>query len=267
MSSQAYIVPDEEQNNQPKPPQEQPNVIRPTVPVDINSHMFQMNFYRKYFDLNSDMFFQRIKRAANPFNKSFDDSDTDETTELYGFFWITGTLIFFMFLSSTGANLLAHWLHSDDDVYEYSFDLLTLSITLFYGYNIAVPVILVLTTSFLLKFPQALSITRLMSIYGYTNILWIPITLINILAATFVSQKTHPVLLNLLEWIFVVTSGIITCLSNTLKISPIIKKNCFLVNNNDEATSRKQSYIIIGAIVVAHMLFTVLVKICFFGIY
>lgn len=228
--------------------------------------MFQINFYRKFFDLDSETFFQKIQRALNPLNPSFDDVES-EVDELYGFFWITGTLIFLMFVSSTGSNILSEWIHDNDgEKYEYSFDLLTMSISLFYGYNILVPLILVLSTSFLLKFPTSLSLTKLISIYGYSNILWIPITLINVLIVVFVNNKNHHLILNLLEWLVVSASGVITGLSNLSKIGPQIHRNTLLVNEGNPDAAKRQYILVMSCLGLAHLVFTMIVKFSFFGI-
>lgn len=228
--------------------------------------MFQVNFYRRFFDLDSDTFVQKIQRALNPLNPAFDDVES-EVDELYGFFWITGTLIFLMFVSSTGSNILSEWIHGDKEKkYEYSFDLLTMSITLFYGYNILVPLLLVLSTSFLLKFPSSFSFTKLISIYGYTNILWIPITLINVLIVVFINDKNHHLILNLLEWLVVCVSGAVTGLSNLSKIGPHIHKNTLLVNEGNPDAAKRQYILVMAGLALAHVVFTVIVKISFFGI-
>lgn len=249
-------------------------VVKPQVPIEPGkTHMFQINFYRTYFDLNTEDFFIKIKNALNPLNRASslvetEDSD-DDATELYGFIWITGTLIFLMFVSSTGSNMLSHWLHSTDDKkgkYEYNFDLLTISISLFYGYNLLVPFALYAATSWLLKFPHRLSLTKLISIYGYTNILWVPITVINFLIVLLINNDSHHTILNILEWIIVILSGSITGLSNLSKISPVLQKNALLVHENDPDQSKKLHLSLMILLGIAHLIFTIIVKISFFGI-
>lgn len=228
-----------------------------------------MSFYSRYFDLNTEDFFTKIKQALNPINKSSSPvhDNEDDVTELYGFFWITGTLIFLMFVSATGSNLLSHWLHllKKENKYEYDFDLLTVSISLFYGYNLLVPFLLYAGTSWVLKFPVRLSLTKVISIYGYTNILWLPITVINFLIVILISNEKHHTLLNVLEWIIVLTSGIITGLSNLSKISPVLERNSMLIHQ-DLDQSKRLHMILLALLGVAHLGFTVAVKVCFFGI-
>lgn len=234
--------------------------------------MFQINFYRTYFDLNTEDFFIKIKNALNPLNKSSSpvesDHEDNDPTELYGFIWITGTLIFLMFVSSTGSNMLSQWLHSSDKTtkYEYNFDLLTISICLFYGYNVIVPFALYAGTSWLLKFPQKLSLTKLISIYGYTNILWAPITVINLLIALLINNNNHHIILNTLEWVIVLLSGLVTGLSNLSKISPVLQRNALLLYENDGEKSKKLHLTLMIMLGIAHLIFSVIVKISFFGI-
>ncbi|KAL6450982.1 yipf1 Protein YIPF1 [Candida maltosa Xu316] len=157
-----------------------------------------------------------------------------------------------MFVSSTGSKLLSQWLHgSDDTSYTYDFELLIKAISLFYGYNFLVPVLLYVVTTYYYKFPHGIHLVRTISIFGYTNVLWIPITLVNLIIVVLIS--------NILEWLIVAASGLITGLSNIVKLSPIIKKNC------DDLASDKLYYGIIGALAIVHLGFTVVVKISFFS--
>ena len=155
--------------------------------------MFQLHFYRRFFDLDTETFFRKIQQALNPFNgaQAVDDELDASDSELYGFIWITGTLIFLVFVSSTGSNLLAEWLHptKKSQKYEYSFDLLTLSISLFYGYNVVVPALFWGFTTWFLKFPQPTSLRRVTSIYGYNKIMWVPLTALILLVVLIVTKK------------------------------------------------------------------------------
>lgn len=233
--------------------------------------MFQINFYRKFFDLDSEQLFQKIQHALNPLDKSTSPAsinDDDEDIELYGFIWITGSLIFLMFVSSTGANILSNWLHPNQtkSKYEYDFDLLTNSITLFYGYNLLVPFLLFAYTSWILRFPHRLSLTKVISIYGYTNVLWFPITLINVVIVIFVSNEKHHKVLNLLEWLVVALTGAVTGLSNIIKISPIVHKNALLLAEGSSEKAQKHHVTVLLALAGIHIEFVVAVKLIFFGI-
>ncbi|KAK6463926.1 hypothetical protein DFJ63DRAFT_55556 [Scheffersomyces coipomensis] len=266
ITSQAYEIPPPTYHETPRPAPTTTSTQQP----EGKSHMFQINFYRAYFNLDTDTFFLKLQKAINPISSISApiDEDDDQVTELYGFIWITGTLIFLMFVSATGSNILSDWLHPNDEAkkYEYSFDLLTLSMSLFYGYNLFIPLILYLWTSYILKFPHRLSLTKLISIYGYTNVLWFPITIVNFLIVILINNQNHHLILNLLEWIIVAVSGIITGLSNISKIGPIIRKNALLLYEGETQAANRLYTIAIGALALAHVGFTIGVKISFFGI-
>ena len=168
-----------QQQQQPLQPQSSSNAQQST-----KSHIFQINFYRSFFDLDSDVFYVKLQKALNPFSQANEGDDQRQYPhELYGFVWITGTLIFLMFVSSTGSNLLNQWLRGDDTSkpYSYDFSLLIKSISLFYGYNFIVPFLLWAITTYYNKFPHPIDLVKTVSIYGYTNVLWVPITIINLL--------------------------------------------------------------------------------------
>lgn len=109
-------------------------------------------------------------------------------------------------------------------------------------------------------------LTKVVSIYGYTNILWVPITLVNFLIVIFVNNEHHRALLNLLEWIIVAVTGAITGLSIITKIGPVVRKNSLLLANGDEKKAKSLQFAVLGALIVAHVSFVVLVKVSFFGI-
>lgn len=232
--------------------------------------MFQINFYRRFFDVNTDDFFGKIKQALNPINNAsvVASQDDEDDTELYGFIWITATLIFLMFVSSTGSNILSEWLHSgvDDAKYEYNFELLTLLLSLFYGYTVVAPAVLFAVTTWGMAFKERLSLTRLISIYGYANVLWFPITAANFVLVVFVSNKKHHAVLNILQWVIVLVSGAVTGLSIVVKVRPIILKNAMDLAEGNETEGEKRHRVLVFAVLAAHVLFTVLVKISFFGI-
>ncbi|GEQ68992.1 hypothetical protein JCM33374_g2662 [Metschnikowia sp. JCM 33374] len=232
----------------------------------------QVSFYTRFFDINTEDFIGKIVLALNPFNHaSVASTQTDDgPTELYGFLWINATLVFLMFVSATGSNLLAQWLHGTDDApkYEYNFQLLTLSITIFYGYTVIVPALLYVVTTWFMHFSPRLSLTRLVSIYSYANVLWIPTTAANVVLAVFVSKAKHHFVLNILQWVLVAVSASLSGLSIVLKVRPIILQNVVSEPGTEDANAPKRNnhQALLLAIVVAHLAFAVVIKFSFFGI-
>lgn len=229
-----------------------------------------MSFYSQFFDINTEEFLGKIILALNPFNNASVVATQSEEgpTELYGFIWINATLVFLMFVSATGSNLIAQWLHASDttEKYEYNFQLLTLSISIFYGYTVLVPALLFVVTTWFLHFTQRLSLTRLISIYSYANVLWIPTTAANVILAVFVSKATHHVILNVAQWALVGVSALLSGLSIILKVRPIIIQNSLAATGTEEGPKQQNHQILLLALVVAHLAFAVVIKFLFFGI-
>ncbi|KAF7582964.1 Yip1 domain family protein [Clavispora lusitaniae] len=231
-----------------------------------HGHMFQMGFYRRFFDINTDEFFEKVRLALNPFNNASAVAGVDEDSELYGFIWITATLIFLMFVSSTSSNLVSHWLYSDKDdgKYEYDFSLLTMSIIMFYGYTALVPFLFFAATTWFMKFEERFSLTRVISIYSYANVLWFPVTVANFILVVFVSSSKHHKLLSALQWILVAASGAVSGLSIVVKLRPLILKNTRGLSGDGTAEDQKRLRLLISVLIAAHVAFTVLVKVLFF---
>lgn len=241
--------------------------------TEVKSHMFQISFYHKYFDMDTSTFLTRIKRSLNPMESAFFEENGvsyEDDTELYGFIWITGTLIFLMFVSSTGSNLISEWLHSGKEhkKYEYDFELLTKSMILFYGYTLFVPISIYLVIRYTNKAASSTpSLTRLISIFSYSNVLWVPITAINLLIAIFVNSLKHSSLARALEWLIVLAAGICTGLSILKKLSPMLMNlsiNRAQLNGHDNSKKYFMAYT--GTLASIHLIFTVLVKLFIFGI-
>ena len=212
------------------------------------------------------MFSQFVRLALNPFNNASAVAGVDEDSELYGFIWITATLIFLMFVSSTSSNLVSHWLYSDKDdgKYEYDFLLLTLSIIMFYGYTALVPFLFFAATTWFMKFEERFSLTRVISIYSYANVLWFPVTVANFILVVFISSSKHHKLLSALQWILVAASGAVSGLSIVVKLRPLILKNTRGLSGDGTAEDQKKLRLLISVLFAAHVAFTVLVKVLFF---
>lgn len=247
-------------------------MFTPTEPVATpapaasqeKTHIFLINFYRRYFDLDSETFVRKLRVAANPFREIEEYRDEPLNNELYGFIWITGTLVLMMFISTTGTELLI-W-DSEHLKFTYDFNLLTKSVTLFYGYNLIVPTLLYVASGWIFKFPEPMPLVQTISIYGYTNILWLPITCVNFVLLFLVNVEKRKTLLSILEWFIVGVSGVITCFSNIHQLSPIIKRNCLINAENNVEQATRQHALIIGLLTAAHLLFTVIVKWSYFGL-
>ncbi|OBA23047.1 Yip1-domain-containing protein [Metschnikowia bicuspidata var. bicuspidata NRRL YB-4993] len=230
----------------------------------------QVSFYSRFFDISTEEFLGKIVLAMNPFNNASVvlTQAEDGPTELYGFLWINATVVVLMFVSATGSNLLAEWLHASKDTekYNYNFQLLTLSISVFYGYTALVPTALYVITRWALTFPHCLPLTRLVSIYSYANVLWIPTTAANMILAVFISKSTHHVILNVAQWALVAASALLSGLSIALKVRPILIHGISESGRAEENTVQNQHRFLLISLVLAHLAFAVVIKFLFFGI-
>lgn len=246
----------------------QPDVIKP----QSNLNIFHISFYSRFFDLNTEDFFSNLRSNLHPANRAAAERDAEEdtTTELYGAIWVTATLVFAMFVSSTASNIVSHWEYADleDPKYEYQFDLLTSSMFLFYGYIIIVPFAIFGLTRWKSNSTgvSRFSVTKLISIYGYSNMLWFPITIVNFVLMVLINNKKNKVLLNSLEWAVVMATGVITTHGLFIRVKPILLKELAPQAEADSEEARKIRKGILLPLGAVHLGFAALVKISFFGL-
>lgn len=98
----------------------------------------------------------------------------DGNPDLYGPFWIATTVVVILFLTGTINSYLAY---TGSSHFEYNFQLLSGAAGLIYGYTIFVPLGLWL----LLKWfgSQSADILECWALYGYANLIWIPVALVS----------------------------------------------------------------------------------------
>lgn len=231
-----------------------------------------MSFYSRFFDINTEDFLAHVRSNIRPASKEAAEFDSGDNSpaELYGAIWITATLVFSMFVSSTASNLVSHWEFSDneDPKYEYSFDLLTGSLILFYGYMTVASFAIFGLTRYKSSSTTAsrISIVKLVSIYGYSNLLWFPLTGINFLLMVFINPKKNRVVLNALQWATVMITGIISAHGLFIRVKPIVAKELLPQSEpSTEDESRIRKSVLIPLLLV-HLGFAALVKISFFGL-
>ncbi|RKP12259.1 hypothetical protein BJ684DRAFT_296, partial [Piptocephalis cylindrospora] len=93
--------------------------------------------------------------------------------DLYGPFWIPTTVIFLLFVTSSLAGSMAAFLSGK--TWSYDVTLLSLALSTIYTYVAVMPLGLWGATKYL---GSPVSLVQLMSIYGYGQIAWIPVSLL-----------------------------------------------------------------------------------------
>ncbi|ANB14497.1 Yip5p [Sugiyamaella lignohabitans] len=231
--------------------------------------IFSFDFYQWYFNVDTPVVLYRCLLALNPFNNTpFIDSEADLNVgspagliaggdgnpDLYGPFWLCTTVIFVLFFASTLTGLLfTAW---QGGKYDYKFDLLTGAAGLMYGYTFVIPTGLWLIVRYLNISPST-TLLQLISLYGYSNVTWIPVAILSIspLLGT-------PTLSNVIRWIMI-------ALGFTLSGS-FIGKNVYRAlipsqQSDSFVIDRKPALSVLIGVIALHMGLSFAVKILFFG--
>ena len=144
-----------------------------------------INYYSRYFQLNLTQFKKRLS-AVMTFRNDHNAGDNDNDCDLYGAVWITATVVMINFTMSGGLSFIINEVikgtRAGGDVDRASqFKKLLHSIWLFYGYTFVVPFI---TMQVLQRDEHSernrsfKSVPELISVYGYSNLIWIPVCVI-----------------------------------------------------------------------------------------
>ncbi|QPG77183.1 hypothetical protein FOA43_004590 [Brettanomyces nanus] len=224
---------------------------------------FSLNYYRKYFDLNTKDFFANCWKSLNPFTK-LDQYEFQQVGDLYGPVWITATLIFLLFFCNSVAQIITSWLlnKSEDDtetLHINYFKILLSSINLLYGYIFIVPLLLWAVLRFYFKVVNVIPVTKLISMYSYSNILWIPAALLSVFRGLLAN---HNSLDAALKWLCIVMGSILSGAGILVRLHQYFS---VIFGSESEQDSKKHLGVLMGALILAHVGFSLGVKMCFFG--
>lgn len=265
-----FITPDTQQNSAPAlPPKYSSSTPLPSIPETSQSQpqsqssrktyeggFFSINYYRQYFDLNTSEFFHNCIKSMNPFSKPSAD-EFNQLGDLYGSVWITATLIFLLFFCNSFASLLSGWFLGNDlsAIKVNYFKMIVSSINLLYGYTFLIPALLYILLKFYFKVIFLAPLTKLISIYSYANLLWIPAVLLSTFRGFLIN---HHVLDAVLKWLCISFGALLSGAS----ISHKLKVYFTTIFGEEE---KKHMMICLAALLVAHIGFAIGVKVCFFG--
>lgn len=161
----------------------------------------------------------------------------DGNPDLYGPFWIATTVVFILFLTGTISQYLSH---SHKGEFVYDFRLLSGAAGLVYGYTGFIPIAL---WGLLRWFGagESASLAECWAMYGYANVIWIPVALIS----------WSPI--DLLNWIFVGVGLAVSVFFLIRNLWPVVS-----------ATDAKISRVLVIAVVALHAGLALAIKILFF---
>ncbi|RKP05637.1 hypothetical protein THASP1DRAFT_32525 [Thamnocephalis sphaerospora] len=162
---------------------------QPAVPA--SNSMFNLDYYRQYFNVDTNQVLTRAKASIVP-SGSFIDA-TALTPDLYGPFWIPTTVIFTCFVTSSIAGSIAAYLSQKP--YAYDLGVLSFAVTTIYTYVGGMSLAVWLAAKY--TGCQA-SWLELISVYGYGMTVWIPVSVLCVLPY------------NSLRWLLVIAGAAIS---------------------------------------------------------
>jgi hypothetical protein len=135
-------------------------------------YLWSLSFYAQAFDVDTNEVLRRCTATIYPRQNFLDVLEGNP--DLYGPIWIATTVAVILFLTGTISQYLAH---TGQDHFTYDFKLLSSGTGMIYGYTAIVPVALWGA----LKWwgSESANLMEVIALYGYSNLIWIPVALIS----------------------------------------------------------------------------------------
>jgi hypothetical protein len=233
-------------------------------PARPKGSLLSFEYYSWYFDVETNDVLSRCLTALFPigdrpfFTQDFGDEETGVVgggnPDLYGPFWISTTVVFMLFFSSTLLGLMfTAWQGAR---FEYQFGLLTGAAGLMYGYTIFIPLGLWLVIKYVDIAPHT-TLLQLICLYGYSNIIWIPVAILS--AAPLLGT---PTLANVLRWIFVAVGFGLSAMFLTKNVYRMLVPPDV---GGSVVVNKRPAFAVLAAILLLHVGLSFIVKMTFFG--
>jgi len=154
--------------------------------ADVPRSFWTIEYYQKYFNVDTNDVVQRIKRSMIPHGAdNYLLSHIRPNPDLYGPFWVCVTLVFSIAISGNLANYL-QTANSGKYHWRYDFHLVSYAATCIFLYAWLLPLILwgalqwtsssEDTNDELIEAPSAPGLLELLCLYGYSLAIYVPIT-------------------------------------------------------------------------------------------
>jgi hypothetical protein len=222
---------------------------------------FSVEYYQPYFDVNSATVVERIKCAASPHKSDIFESTPETAPDLYGAIWIALTLVFLIAASS---NLNSYFVKSSSkEPWERDYRLLTFASTTVFAYSFVVPAIMWGVSLYVGVDPRP-SLARLVAIYGYCLIVFVPASLLCVIPAAA------------LQWIAVIVAGLwsgVVLIRNLYTVfgasyqalaTGDAEAQTSLTGGGGPTARTRSSFALLAAAAALHALFVLLLKLFFF---
>lgn len=255
------------------PSQSSSNQALPRQPAPTSdASIFSFAYYSNLFDVDTKQVLGRCLLALNPFSQThFFASDSadgiigsgygDEKPDLYGPFWISTTVIFALFFSSSLTGVFYSMYKGTK--YEYKFEVLSGAATILYSYTFIWPVLLYFIIRHVVITAQreTVSVVKLCCVFGYSNIIWIPVAILAVspLAGAF------PSVADLVRWLVVGFGYAFSVVFLLKNLKPILINTSEDSTLNADTEAKKQGYFMLGLIALLHVALAISIKYLFFG--
>ncbi|EMD40551.1 hypothetical protein CERSUDRAFT_111150 [Gelatoporia subvermispora B] len=168
------------------------NAARGYIPdsgASRSSGFWTLEYYQPYFDVDTKTVLRRCYTTLLPTSSSYLSAHLTPAADLYGPFWTLTTLIFALFVFSSLASSIAAYLSSGGSSpstaeIEYDFGLLSTAVAIVYAYGLGVPVLLWLALRYMGV--GEWSVVEAISVWGYGQFVWIPVTLLCVIPVSLV---------------------------------------------------------------------------------
>ncbi|CAG8792836.1 15652_t:CDS:2, partial [Cetraspora pellucida] len=195
---------------------------------------WSLEYYAQYFDVDTEQVLTRAIKSLFP--KDNFAEVVGSNPDLYGPFWISTTLIFLLFVTSSIAGSIDAIQGGKTN---YDFKILSFGTVAIYSYTFGISLFV---WGALKYFGCRPSLMDTVGLYGYGLTIWLPISVLCIVR--------H----NLLQWIFVIVGFVISAFFITKNLYPVISR-----------AEAKTSRLFLIFVLVAHAAFALLLKFEFFS--
>jgi len=151
-------------------------------PATTSSGFWTIEYYRKYFDVDTKMVLRRCYTTLLPGSSSYLTAHLTPSVDLYGPFWTLTTLIFTLFVFSSLASSIVSYLSSTPVTYD--FQLLSVAVILVYVYGLAIPVLLWIVLKYLGVGEWGPA--EAVAVFGYGQFVWIPVSVLCVIPVPIV---------------------------------------------------------------------------------
>ena len=146
------------------------------VPVEetsTNQTIWSVNYYRKYFQVDSDMVMMRTRNAFIASHKLLDECY--DNPDLWGPFWISTTLISLCFMMNALLHVWEFYLVGKTTTIKYDLSRLYTGFSFIYPYVFGMPLLIWAVCRY---YASTTTFFTLVNIYGYIMVVWIPVAVI-----------------------------------------------------------------------------------------